>query len=215
MRGLTLLTDEAERPEPAADAVEAAVRRLWSEREAYALLGEGTAEFVQATKSDGRIVLERQAGGARWTWSQAPPEPADVVSVFLRYLGRDDSWKSDERWRLYTEEDAAREDRVALLGRLTRAALFVPVSPDGGLWSSSDGESTAVLAFASEAALREACPAAGVESPAALELLDRFLKTEHATLFIENEGDWLAVSQDEARALLVAAGRPAPSNPHA
>ncbi|MDE2290757.1 MAG: hypothetical protein KGL53_01635 [Elusimicrobia bacterium] len=207
MPELTLVTDEAERAGPSAADVEAALARLESEREAYALLGSGAAEFVQATKTEGRVVLERQAGGARWQWAAASVPLEETRGVFLGYLKGEEAWKSDERWRLFTDEDAAREVRSALLARLQAAPLFVPVSPDGSLWASSDGERTAVLAFAGEAALREACPQAGVASPDLPELLRLFLATPHDTLFIESAGDWLSVSRDEAGALLAAAGR--------
>lgn len=201
MERFSLSTDEAETESPDAAAVEAAVRRLAREKEAYALLSWGQ-EFVQATRSDGALVLERQEATARW--SLEAPSLEDAVRVFLAALSGDAGWRGDARWRRFSEEESALEARRALLARLSGSPLLVPRSADGALWSSSNGEKTAVFAFVSEASLFETCPGAVASSLKTQDLLSLFLETSHDALFIESEGDWLSLDKGEAKALLEA-----------
>lgn len=201
MARLTLSTDEGEREDPDGAALDAALARLGSESEAYALLASEAGEYLQATRSAGRLSLERQEGSARLAWD-GEPAPADLAAAFAGFLGGRAEWRADPRWKRSTDEDAAREHRQALWALLRAAPLQVPSSPDGALWASSNGEVTALLAFASEAALREACAGAGVLTVPAEELLRRFLAAPHQVLFVEAGGDWLSVDKAEAQALL-------------
>lgn len=201
MERFALSTDESESESPDAAAVEAAVRRLAREKESYALLSWGQ-EFLQATRSDGRLVLERQEAAARW--SLEAPSVEEALGIFLAAHSGEAAWRSDPRWKRFSEEESALEARRGLLARLSAAPLLVPRAADGTLWSSSNGEKTAVFAFVSEASLRETCPDAVPSALKAEELFALFLETPHDALFVESDGDWLSVDKDEARALLEA-----------
>ncbi|MBI5595912.1 MAG: hypothetical protein HY928_07475 [Elusimicrobia bacterium] len=203
MERFALSTDEAESESPDAAAVEAAVRRLAREKEAYALLSWGS-EFLQATRSDGRLVLERQEGAARWSLEGPPVD--DAAALFLAARAGEAGWKDDPRWKRFSEEESALDARRALLARLAAAPLLVPRSADGALYSSSNGEQTAVFAFVSEASLRETCPDAEAAPLGIAELLALFLETPHDALFVESQGDWLSLDKAEARALLEVGG---------
>jgi len=198
---LTLSTDEGEREDPDAGAVDAALARLAAESEAYVLLASEAGEYLQATRSGGHLSLERQEGSTRFAW-EGVPAPADLAGAFGGFLGGGPAWREDPRWKRTTDEDSAREHRVALLAVLRAAPLKVPQSPDGALWASTNGEVTALLAFASEEALRETCVGAGVLTLEATDLLARFLEAPHQVLFVEAGGDWVSVDKAEARALL-------------
>lgn len=201
MAKLTLSTDEGEREDPDSGAVDVALARLATESESYALLASEAGEFLQATRSAGKLSLERQEGSTRYSW-EGVSDPADVSAAFAGFLGGNVAWRSDPRWKRSTDEDAALEHRQSLLGLLRAAPLKVPVSPDGSLWASTNGEVTALMAFASEDALREACVGAGLLTLEADELLKRFLEAPHQVLFVEAGGDWLSVDKAEAKALL-------------
>ncbi len=201
MAKLTLSTDEGEREDPDAAAVDAALARLPKEEEAYALLASEAGEFLQATRSAGKLSLERQEGSTRYAW-EGKAAAADVAAAFSGFLSGNVAWRSDPRWKRSTDEDAALEHRQSLLGLLRAAPLKVPVSADGSLWASTNGEVTALMAFASEEALGEACAGAGVLTLEAEELLKRFLDAPHQVLFVEAGGDWLSVDKAEAKALL-------------
>lgn len=201
MAKLTLSTDEGEREDPDAAAVDAALARLPKEGEAYALLASEAGEFLQATRSAGKLSLERQEGSTRYAWD-GKAAAADVAAAFAGFLSGNVAWRSDPRWKRSTDEDAALEHRQSLLGLLRAAPLKVPVSTDGSLWASTNGEVTALMAFASEEALREACAGAGALTLEADELLKRFLDAPHQVLFVEAGGDWLSVDKAEAKALL-------------
>lgn len=201
MARLTLSTDEGEREDPDAAAVSAALSRLSAEPESYALLASEAGAYLQATRSAGRLSLERQEGSARFAW-EGEPSAADLAAAFAGFQAGDGAWKDDPRWRRSTDEDAAREHRAAVLAALNAAPLKVPRSADGSLWSSSNGEVTALFAFSTEESLRETCPEAGVLVLPAPELLRRFLDSPQQMLFVEAAGDWLSVDKAEAKALL-------------
>jgi hypothetical protein len=198
---LTLSTDEGEREDPDRPALDAALSRLAAEPESYVLLASEAGEYLQATRSAGRLSLERQEGSTRCAWD-GDPAPADLAAAFAGFLAGSTAWRSDAHWKRSTDEDAAREHRQALWSVLAAAPLKVPTSPDGSLWSSTNGEVTALLAFAGEDSLREACPGAGVVTLPAGELLRRFLAAPHQVLFVEAGGDWVSVDKAEAQALL-------------
>lgn len=201
MAKLTLSTDEGEREDPDAAAVAAALERLAREAESYALLSSEAGSYLQATRSAGRLSLERQEGSARFAW-EGEPAAADLAAAFAGFRAGAAAWKDDPRWKRSTDEDAAREHRAAVRAALDAAPLKVPTSPDGSLWSSSNGEVTALFAFASEESLRETCPEAGIVTLPAPELLRRFLAAPQQVLFVEAAGDWLSVDKAEAKALL-------------
>ncbi|TPW20828.1 MAG: hypothetical protein FD126_1295 [Elusimicrobia bacterium] len=201
MARLTLSTDEGEREDPDQGALDGALARLAAEPESYVLLASEAGEYLQATRSAGQLSLERQEGSARYGWDGVPA-PADLASAFAGFLGGGPAWREDPRWKRTTDEDSAREHRVALLSVLRAAPLKVPQSPDGSLWASTNGEVTALLAFASEEALRETCAGAGVLTLDAEELLRRFLTAPHQVLFVEAGGDWVSVDKAEAQSLL-------------
>ena len=203
---MTLSTDEGDCEAPDAAAIAAALLRLDTERAAYATLAGAEGEYLQATRSDGRLVLERQEGSARFVYAASGLGAGRVLAMFRLFAAGDGALKADPGWRRWSEEDAASEHRAALLAALRAQPLKAPVSADGSLWSSSNGEATALLAFASDEALREACPGAGVRTLEALELLALFMEGPHAQLFIEAGGDWISVDKDEAKALRDAAG---------
>lgn len=201
MARLTLSTDEGEREDPDQGALDAALARLAAESESYVLLASEAGEYLQATRSGGHLSLERQEGSTRYGW-EGTPSPADLAGAFSGFLGGGPAWRQDARWKRTTDEDSAREHRVALLSVLRAAPLKVPQGPDGALWASTNGEVTALLAFASEEALLEACAGAGVLTLEAGELLRRFLAAPHQVLFVEAGGDWVSVDKAEAQALL-------------
>lgn len=205
MARLTLSTDEGEREDPDGACVAAALSRLAAEPESYALLASEAGEYLQATRSAGRLSLERQEGSTRFSW-EGDASPAELASVFQGFLAGTPGWKGDVRWKRSTDEDSAREHRQALIALLGAAPLKVPTSPDGSLWSSTNGDVTALLAFATEESLLEACPGAGVLSLESGELLRRFYAAPQQVLFVEAGGDWVSVDKAEAQALLDAAG---------
>lgn len=207
MRVLTLTTDEGENEAPDAEAIGNAVGRLGTEREAYAILAGAGGEYLQATRSEGRLVLERQEESARFAYLSSGLDVERVLALFRLCMAGDSEWKTDPCWRRWSEEDATLENRASLWAALRAQPLKAPVSPDGSLWSSSDGEVTALLAFVSEEALLEACPGAGIRLLDALELLASFIGGPHAQLFIELGGDWISVDRAEAMALRDFAGR--------
>ncbi|MBI3297568.1 MAG: hypothetical protein HYZ75_05360 [Elusimicrobia bacterium] len=204
MPGLTLTTDEGEREDPDVPALEAALRRLELEREAYAILAGTDGEYLQATRSDGRLILERQEGSVRFV--HRAPEAPRVEALFRQFCAGDPAWKADPGWQRASEEDTAREHRLALLAGLRAQPLKLPVSADGSPWFSTNGEVTALMAFASEEALRETCPDSGLKTLEIIELLEIFLAGPHAQLFLELGGDWVSVDKAEAAALREAAG---------
>ncbi|TBR22750.1 hypothetical protein EPO15_07255 [bacterium] len=200
MARLTLSTDEGEREDPDGPAVDAALARLAAESEAYALLSSETGEYLQATRSAGRLSLERQEGSARLSWD-GEPAASELASAFSGFLAGSGEWRAHPRWKRSTDEDAAREHRQALLELLGAAPLKVPSAPDGTLLSSTNGEVTALLAFASEAALAEACPGAGMLTVEAARLLALFLAAPQQVLFVEAGADWVSIDKAEAAAL--------------
>lgn len=209
MARLTLSTDEGEREDPDGPAVDAALARLSAEAEAYALLASEAGEYLQATRSAGRLSLERQEGSTRLSWD-GEPSAAELAAAFSGFLAGSADWRAHPRWKRATDEDAAREHREALLELLGAAPLRVPCAPDGSLLSSTNGEVTALLAFASESALSEACPGAGSMEVGAARLLALFLAAPQQVLFVEAGADWVSIDKAEAGVLadlLKASGR--------
>lgn len=205
MARLTLSTDEGEREDPDRAALDAALARLAAEPESYVLLASEAGEYLQATRSGGQLSLERQEGSTRYAWD-GEAGPDDLTAAFTGFLSASAAWREGQNWKLSTDEDSAREHRRALLSVLGAAPLQVPTAPDGAFLSSTNGEVTALLAFAGEESLREACPGAGVLTLDAGVLLKRFLDAPQQVLFVEAGGDWVSVDKAEAKALLDAAG---------
>jgi hypothetical protein len=197
---LTLSTDEGEREDPDGAAVAAALARLAAEPESYVLLASEAGEYLQATRSAGRLSLERQEGSTRLAW-EGEASPADLSEAFSGFLAGRADWREHPRWKRSTDEDAAREHRQALLELLGAAPLQVPCAPDGTLLSSTNGDMTALLAFASEAALAEACPGAGTLPVDAACLLSLFIAAPQQVLFVEAGADWVSIDKAEAAAL--------------